>query len=175
MRKMGSGVIGLLAIVALAACEPETKEATEAVSETVAVETSEPAVTEMQAGLTGQHCWFHEDENTTEALELTFAEDGTVSGSHYGVIHMEDAGCFAAFDTILSDGQTNDGATFTFASVTEVDGDTQTGAEGWVVSKQSAGMADMEAPDLSSADCATLETRVFGEPIPAEDGEAITP
>lgn len=108
----------------------------------------------------GMYCYFRDDENVTEALEITVADNGLVSGENYGNIHQEAAAYYASFSTELSNGVQGAGDEVMFDHVTEVDGDTQSGKVMWRLTPENA------APDgldtlLGEADCDGLMDRVF--------------
>ena len=108
----------------------------------------------------GTYCYFRDDENVTEALEITVADNGLVSGENYGNIHQEAAAYYASFSTELSNGVQGAGDEIMFDHVTEVDGDTQSGKVMWRLTPETA------APDgldtlLEEAECEGLADRVF--------------
>ena len=154
-----------VASLALVACgnsddtDNTTPEAPgETSGETSTPETAEAAPPNPLAA--GQYCYFRDDENVTEGLEITVGDNGIVSGSNYGSIHQEAAGYFASFDTQLTNGVQGEGDEVTFDHVTEVDGDTQSGRVMWTLTP------DVAAPDgldtqLTAAECDGLLERIF--------------
>lgn len=153
-------------LLALASCggpdAPDGDTETDTASAPEAPAPSEPVKAEPQTDPldAGVYCYFRDDENVTEGLEITVTDDGGVSGENYGTIHQEAAGYYASFTTTLTEGQTGETADVTFETVTEVDGDTQMGSAIWELTPEAA------APDgldtlLASADCDGLQDRVF--------------
>ncbi len=107
----------------------------------------------------GNYCYFRDDADVTEALELTVAEDGQMTGDNYGVIHQEDASYYASFTVEMTGGQPGEDGLVAFDTVTEVDGDTQTGEMRWHLSPDQAAPDGLET-HLESAACEGLDARV---------------
>ncbi len=164
---------------ALVACVAEDEgadsEATNTPAPSEALDIAPEAPQETQAAsapdaaLTGEMCWFSDDAETTEGLRIVFADTG-VTGEHFGVIHNHEAAYFAAFDTEMRNGRmdvediTQPGE-WAFDTLTHVDGDTQEGLEVWRITPEVAGFSAFDDHNLTTADCANLETRVYGEPL----------
>lgn len=108
----------------------------------------------------GTYCYFRDDENVTEALEIVVADNGLLSGENYGNIHQEAAGYYASFTTELSNGVQGPGNDVTFDHVTEVDGDTQRGKVMWQLTTDSAAPDGLETL-LEQTDCDGLQDKVF--------------
>ncbi|MGB3626626.1 MAG: hypothetical protein WA989_12405 [Henriciella sp.] len=108
----------------------------------------------------GTYCYYRDDENVTEALEIEVAANGMLSGENYGSIHQEAAAYYASFTTELSNGLQGPGDEVMFDQVTEVDGDTQRGKVMWRLTPQSAAPDGLETL-LNEADCDGLKDRVF--------------
>ena len=121
--------------------------------------------TEIQPGSTrlpaGTHCYFRDDESTTEALEITVTGAGAISGANYGIIHQEEEAYYASFTIELTEGEAGADGLVTFDSVTEVDGDTQTGPMVWTLSPDAAAPEGFLDQPLQPADCEGLEDRIF--------------
>ncbi len=160
----------ICAAFALAACggaEDETlpePDATAERSETPEIiENAEEVPVEPEAvapeltKLSGKNCYFSQTEQVTEALEVTFAEDGGIAGFHYGTIHDDANAYYAAFDVDLSNGQAMPDGSVQFDSVIEVDGDTQTETAVWTFTEE---LATTSVNQLSAADCEGLMDRV---------------
>lgn len=109
----------------------------------------------------GTHCYFREDESTTEGLEITLTEDGAMTGYNYGNIHQEEQAYYASFTIDLTDGVAGADNLVTFDSVTEVDGDTQTGPMAWIITEDSAAPEGFLDKPMQTADCDGLEDRIF--------------
>ena len=157
------------AALTLAACGNGDK-ADDNVSESAPPQTevasdSSPAPAEPEAAPAepldaGQYCFFRDDENVTEGMELTVGDNGIITGRNYGHIHQEAAAYYASFQTELSNGVQGTGNNVNFEYVTEVDGDTQSGSVVWAVTPERA------APDglqtfLAATECDGLMDRVF--------------
>ncbi|MEQ8557662.1 MAG: hypothetical protein RIB03_05040 [Henriciella sp.] len=112
----------------------------------------------------GTHCYFRDDASTTEGLEVTVSEAGDFSGSNYGLIHQEEEAYYASFDITLTNGRTGESGLVTFDSVTEVDGDTQTGTMTWEITSQGAAPDGFLEEPMQPADCDGLADRVFPDP-----------
>lgn len=108
----------------------------------------------------GTYCYFRDDADVTEGLEITVPEDGAITGQNYGTIHQEAEGYYTSFSVTMTAGTSAEDGTLTFDTVTEVDGDTQTGQATWSVTPDSAAPDGLET-SLGSAPCDTLEMRVF--------------
>lgn len=157
------------AALMLAACGNNGQQASDSEADTAApeadVSSEEPVETDTAARPgapleAGEYCYFRDDENVTEGLEITVGSDGILSGSNYGVIHQESAGYYASFETTLSNGVPASGNDVNFDHVTEVDGDTQSGTVVWSITPETA------APDgldtlLASTSCEGLVERIF--------------
>ncbi|MEM5516055.1 hypothetical protein WNY37_03770 [Henriciella sp. AS95] len=154
-----------LAALALVACgKSETPDDPAADTETATTAEASDVATQETAAPNpldaGQYCYFRDDVNVTEGLEVTVADNGIVTGTNFGQIHQEAAGYFASFDTQLTNGVQGEGDEVTFDHVTKVDGDTQTGRVMWTLTP------DVAAPDgletkLTAADCDGLMDRIF--------------
>lgn len=107
----------------------------------------------------GTYCYFRDDENVTEGLEVNVMDDGRVSGDNFGTIHQEAAGYYAAFSTTLSNGSLGDSAAVTFDTETNVDGDSQRSSAIWYLSETGA-VPDGLDMMLEPAPCEGLEERV---------------
>ena len=88
---------------------------------------------------------------------MTFPESGEVSGFHYGTIHDEEAAYFAAFDITLSSAVAGPDNSYTFDSLIEVDGDTQTEQVTWTLTETKA---STRLTELDAAECDGLMNRV---------------
>ncbi|WP_018149224.1 hypothetical protein [Henriciella marina] len=113
----------------------------------------------------GTYCYYRDDENVTEGLQVNVMDDGAVSGSNFGIIHQEAAGYYAAFSTVLSNGALDDTAAVTFDTRTEVDGDSQSSSAIWYLSEKGAvpdGLDIMPEP----SPCEGLEDKVQTEGAP---------
>ncbi|MEO0464922.1 MAG: hypothetical protein AAF216_00140 [Pseudomonadota bacterium] len=139
MRAVVIAVLGL----GLVACGPS--DVTEIDPESDATELASDSVNEaadiVDGPMLGSYCYRFEDESVTEGLEIEVYESGAVDGYHFGTIHDEEAGYFAAFETQLTEGVFGDGNTVTFQTYTEVDGDTQTGEDLWELTADGASLA----------------------------------
>lgn len=113
----------------------------------------------------GTYCYYRDDENVTEGLEINVMDDGSVSGDNYGVIHQEAAGYYAAFSTVLSSGALGDTAAVTFDTQTDVDGDSQRSSAIWYVSEKGAVPDGLDIM-LEPASCEGLEEKVQSEGAP---------
>ncbi len=153
--------------LALASCggpdTPEGDTETDTAAPAVQGETTETTAAvepETDPLSPGTYCYYRDDENVTEGLQVMVTDTGTVSGENYGTIHQEAAGYFASFTTTLTEGQTGDNADVTFDTVTEVDGDTQMGSAIWELTPDTAAPDGLETL-LASAPCDGLADRVF--------------
>ena len=113
----------------------------------------------------GTYCYYRNDENVTEGLEVTVTEDGAVSGDNFGIIHQHAASYYASFTTALSDGALGESAAVTFDTQTEVDGDSQTSSAIWYLSEEGA-VPDGLDITLQPAECEGLEEKVQSEGSP---------
>ena len=113
----------------------------------------------------GTYCYYRDDENVTEGLEINVMDDGSVSGDNYGVIHQEAAGYYAAFSTVLSSGALGDTAAVTFDTQTDVDGDSQRSSAIWYVSEKGAVPDGLDIM-LEPAPCDGLQEKVQAEGAP---------
>ncbi|MCI4644633.1 MAG: hypothetical protein MRY64_07615 [Hyphomonadaceae bacterium] len=160
------GVV-IAGLLALAACGG-SEVAEEIEADTPPVETAEtleetspgPAPEEIALLAAGDYCYFHEDEIATEALEIHVAGDGSIAGSHYGEVHDEANAYFTSFDTALSNGQPGADGAIVFQTVTEVEGDTQTGDQIWTLTPEAASMADFD-PVFTPAECDGLMNTIW--------------
>ncbi|RIJ31455.1 hypothetical protein [Henriciella algicola] len=107
----------------------------------------------------GTYCYFRDDENVTEGLEVMVNDDGTVSGDNWGIIHQEAAGYYAAFATVLTSGMIDDTAAVMFDTQTDVDGDSQRGSAIWYLAAEGAVPDGLDIM-LEPAECEGLEERV---------------
>ncbi len=126
---------------------------------------SDAATTAISALTEGEYCYFLQEDSSTEGLEITLDIAGVFSGRHYGTIHDAENAYYAAFETILSDGQLNDEGVVNFTAVTEVDGDTQYGEEPWVISAEGAHSAHWDDAVMEPADCDFVDATVW-PPVP---------
>lgn len=109
------------------------------------------------APLLGTLCYRFEDETVTEGLEIEVLESGAVSGYHFGTAHNEEAAYFAAFETELTEGTIGEDDVVTFQTFTEVEGDTQTGEDSWIITADGARLAAFEnANELTPFNCEDL-------------------
>ena len=113
--------------------------------------------------MVGRFCFFHQDENATTGLEVTIAENGSAKAEHFGAIHMEEQAYYAAFETELTEGKMEEDGRVSFQSLTEVDGDVQSGEEEWLISRDGAAQVGI-GPLLQPDDCETLTDKVFPQP-----------
>lgn len=107
----------------------------------------------------GTYCYYRDDENVTEGLEVMVNDDGTVSGDNWGIIHQEAAGYYAAFSTVLTSGMIDDTAAVMFDTQTDVDGDSQRGSAIWYLAAEGAVPDGLDIM-LEPAECEGLEERV---------------
>ena len=107
----------------------------------------------------GTYCYFRDDENVTEGLEIMVNDDGTVSGDNWGIIHQEAAGYYAAFSTVLTSGMVDETAAVMFDTQTDVDGDSQRGSAIWYLAAEGAVPDGLDIM-LEPAECEGLEERV---------------
>lgn len=156
--------------LALAACggsevaeEAETVPADAPVAvEEVEIDVNEPVPAPVETAelMPGNYCYFHEDEVATEAVEIEVAEDGRISGVHYGTVHDEENAYFTAFDTTLSAGEMDEDGNVNFQTVTEVDGDRQEGEQAWSITPDGATLVGFE-PVIGIAECDGIVDRVW--------------
>ena len=109
----------------------------------------------------GRYCYLMESETSTEGLELDVSPSGVYSGRHYGTVHDEAAAYYTAFETTLSHGEAMPGMEVNFQTYTEVDGDTQSGAETWVIMADSAHRAAFPEAALGEAACDHVSNTVW--------------
>lgn len=109
----------------------------------------------------GTYCYFREDADTTEALEILVTEAGEISGTNYGSIHQEEQAYYASFEIELTSGVAGADGDITFDSVTQVDGDTQTGPMTWSIAPDAAAPDGFVDKPLQPAECDGLEDLVF--------------
>ena len=159
--------------LALAACggggEPtdetdavETVEPEAPVEETVELaEDIGPAPEEEPAMLeAGSYCYFHQDEVATEGVEIEVTEDGGISGAHYGTVHDAENAYYTAFETMLNAGTLDEDGNITFETITQVDGDTQSGEQTWSITPTLASLVDFE-PAFPATECEGLTDRIW--------------
>ncbi len=115
----------------------------------------EPAMLEA-----GSYCYFHEDEVATEGVEIEVTEEGGISGTHYGTVHDEENAYYTAFETMLNSGTLDEDGNITFETITQVDGDTQSGEQTWSITPTLASMVDFE-PAFPATECEGLVDRIW--------------
>lgn len=113
----------------------------------------------------GTYCFYRNDENVTEGLDVTVTEEGAISGRNFGIIHQHAASYYASFTTELSNGALGDTSAVTFDTQTEVDGDSQASSAIWYLSDQGA-VPDGLDITLQPAACEGLEEKVQSEGSP---------
>lgn len=111
------------------------------------------------AAMAETRCYISLGASSTEGMRVTSAPDGTLWGSHFGVIHVQASGYFAAFDTWLIDGRRGGDGNVLFDTITEVDGDTQYGDQEWIITPDTAGQTGWPYR-MEPAECEGLFERV---------------
>ncbi len=145
----------------LAACQPASDAPSQPTPSPAPSGTPEPKpAAAAQSMSSGKYCYFAKNETSTEGFQLTITEAETASAQYFGTIHNDASAYYAAFETQLSNGKLDAKGKATFSSVTEVDGDTQTGQETWVFTPDQAHSNDGRVK-LSKAPCATLLDSVW--------------
>ncbi len=169
--------LALALALALAGCgAPQVEEAADPVSAQTGpppaesraepVAPTEPGPAEIAVMPAGQYCYLRESDTSTEGLEITVSDGGIYSGRHYGTVHDQQAAYFTAFETKLTQGSPDRGGLVTFQAYTEVDGDTQTGEDGWIIMPDAAHLQAFADAVLAQADCAHVAATVW--PVIAE-------
>lgn len=113
----------------------------------------------------GTYCYYRNDENVTEGLEIIVSDEGAISGDNFGIIHQHAASYYAAFSTVLTGGAVGETSAVTFDTQTEVDGDSQSSSAIWYLSAEGAVPDGLDIV-LEPAGCDGLEEKVQSEGSP---------
>lgn len=136
----------------------DTAEEAAITAEPAAAPATKPKVATLEAG---RYCYLIESDTSTEGLEIEVSPSGVYSGRHFGTVHDEAAAYYTAFETALSHGAAKEEMRVDFQTYTEVDGDTQTGEDSWVIRTDSAHLVAFPDAVMASAPCETLAATVW--------------
>lgn len=147
----------LTAAVALAACGNSSSTDGLAPADVTVTGKAVPKVLPI-----GEHCYFRDDREVTEAVQLVAGGDGSLSGTNFGVIHQDGEGIYSAFEIDLSGGRLTESGLILFNADTRVEGTTRTGSMLWRLSEDAAAPNGLKG-EMEPVDCDGLEDRVFPE------------